>query len=73
MLALIGAVDMIRKRQYVFLAVLLLTILYFSALTGVVGLARYKLPVTPFYLILSAQGLAAVLEWRSYRATAPNP
>ena len=46
----------IRKNyKYVFLFILI--ILYFSALTGVVGLARYRIPFMPFINILCAAGL----------------
>ena len=47
---------LIRKNEkYVFLFILI--ILYFSALTGVVGLARYRIPFMPFINILCAVGL----------------
>jgi hypothetical protein len=54
--ALYGMFLMIgKKEKLVFLFILI--ILYFSALTGVVGLARYKMPFMPFINILCALGL----------------
>jgi hypothetical protein len=44
-----------KKEKLVFLFILI--ILYFSALTGVVGVARYKMPFMPFINILCALGL----------------
>ncbi len=64
---LAGGVSMLRGKQYRLLAILLLVILYFSALTGVVGLARYKQPIVPFYLLVSAHGLLVVRDWYSQR------
>jgi 4-amino-4-deoxy-L-arabinose transferase-like glycosyltransferase len=54
--ALYGMFLMIgKKEKLVFLFILI--ILYFSALTGVVGVARYKMPFMPFINILCALGL----------------
>ena len=35
-------------------------ILYFCAFVGPIGLARYKLPMIPFYLSISAFGLIGI-------------
>ena len=56
LLAIVGLVVLFRERQWELLIISLMIIAYFSALTGVVGIARYKLPIVPFYSILSAQG-----------------
>ncbi len=64
---LVGAVAMVRTKQYRLLAILVLIILYFSALTGVVGLARYKQPIIPFYLPISAYGLLVIFDWHKQR------
>jgi len=54
--ALYAIVHLIRKKEnHVFLFVLI--ILYFSVLTGVVGITRYRLPIMPFINILCAVGL----------------
>jgi 4-amino-4-deoxy-L-arabinose transferase-like glycosyltransferase len=47
----------ILKNQWKFLVVFLLIILYFSALTGVVGYDRYRIPFMPFINIFCAVGL----------------
>jgi len=47
---------LIRKNEK-FLFLFILIILYFSALTGVVGLVRYRIPFMPFINILCAVGL----------------
>jgi len=55
LLAFYAIFHFIRKNyKYVFLFILI--ILYFSALTGVVGLARYRIPFMPFINILCAAG-----------------
>lgn len=46
----------VKKEKFVFLFILI--ILYFSVLTGVVGLDRYRIPFMPFINILCAVGLA---------------
>lgn len=64
---LAGGISMVRAKQYRVLAILLLIILYFTALTGVVGLARYKQPIIPFYLPVSACGLLVAYDWTRQR------
>lgn len=54
--SLYGILLLIRKKEY-FVVLFILIILYFSALTGVVGLVRYKLPLMPIINILCAVGL----------------
>jgi len=54
--ALFGVFPLIRKKEkYVYLLVFI--VLYFSILTGVVGLSRYRIPVMPFINILCVVGL----------------
>ncbi len=54
--ALYAILILIKKNEkFVFLFVLI--ILYFSAITGVVGLARLKIPIMPYINILCAVGL----------------
>lgn len=60
---LVGGASMLRGKQVRLLAILLVVILYFTALTGVVGLARYKQPIVPFYLPVSAHGLLVAFDW----------
>ncbi|MHB2149550.1 ArnT family glycosyltransferase [Calditrichota bacterium LG25] len=56
---------LIRKNRK-FLFVIILIILYFSALTGVVGLTRYRLPIMPFINIFCAVGLFNFYEKIKY-------
>jgi len=49
-----------RRERFVFLFILI--ILYFSALTGVVGSVRYRIPIMPFFDILCAVGLLPLYE-----------
>jgi len=60
LLALLGVVRLVRRRAWSCLALALLTIGYFAAVTGPVGYdPRYRLPAMPLVLMLSAVGLAA--------------
>ena len=51
-----GSFSMIYKKKYIYFMILIV-IIYFSVLTGVIGLARYKLPIIPFYILISGYGL----------------
>jgi len=53
---LIGAIRMIRDKEYINLFFILTILLYFSFLPGVIGQARYRVPIIPFYIIVSAKG-----------------
>ena len=61
-LALIGGISMVKRRMYTDLLVTAVIITYFCALTGLIGLARYKLPLIPFYLTLSGHGVLWLQE-----------
>ena len=52
-----GCFLMIKNKEYFYFIMLIVTIVYFSIFTGVIGLSRYKLPITPFYITISAYGL----------------
>jgi len=54
---IIGLVIMCMKDKKLFLLLLVMTIFYFVALTGPVGYSRYRIPIIPFYLIISAVGI----------------
>jgi 4-amino-4-deoxy-L-arabinose transferase-like glycosyltransferase len=54
-----------KKDNLIFIAVSLLLILYFTALTGIVGSSRYRMPFMPFINILCAAGLAHLFRMRS--------
>ena len=55
--ALVGTLLVFKKnKNVVFLFISI--IIYFSALTGVVGITRYRIPFIPFIEILSSVGIA---------------
>jgi 4-amino-4-deoxy-L-arabinose transferase-like glycosyltransferase len=58
-----GAFITIREKKYFPLVFILLVMLYFSGLTGSVGLCRHMLPITPFYLLISARGIAEIFKF----------
>ncbi|PQP35626.1 hypothetical protein C6A37_01635 [Desulfobacteraceae bacterium SEEP-SAG9] len=64
---IIGAISMISKKESLFLFLTLLIIFYFLSLTGIMGDARYKLPIEPFILIISANGISNILNTSSMR------
>ena len=49
------------KKQYCIL--LILIILYFTAVSGVAGQSRYRMPTVPFYLSLSAAGFYEAFKY----------
>jgi 4-amino-4-deoxy-L-arabinose transferase-like glycosyltransferase len=51
--ALSGCIMLFIDKRYILLLSLVGLIFYFSILTGVVGLARYKLPISPAYILFS--------------------
>jgi len=55
-LAVWGIYTLIKDKQYMALLLILITIAYFTAITGVVGNYRYKLPIVPFLCIMTGYG-----------------
>ncbi len=53
-----GTFSLIKEKRYSELTLLLLIIIYFSVLTGVIGNARFKLPITPFYVLIASIGIS---------------
>lgn len=55
--------------------VLFLTVLYFAVLTGPVAYARFRLPATPFLLLLAVAGFLASMDfiWRRRKLLAAKP
>lgn len=68
--AAVGIVSLVRARRYLCLLIGLGVVAYFSAVTGVIGLVRYKLPIIPFYLVMSAQGFVSCREFLRKRRAA---
>jgi len=62
-----GSISMICEKRYMDLIIISSVIMYFTVLTGVAGLAQYKLPIIPFYNIVSAQGLFKILKFSKNR------
>ncbi len=62
---------MIYRRNYNFLIVILFVFLYFVAVIGPLGIVRFKLPLTPFYIIVGASGIFEIFHFtRAYVGTA---
>ena len=51
-----GSYSIFREKNFFILFYFLSIILYFAILPGAIGYARYKLPIIPFYTIVSAAG-----------------
>ena len=52
--ALRGAISIFKRKQYFPLLIILLMIVYFSFITGPVGSYRYKLYISPLYILLAS-------------------
>jgi 4-amino-4-deoxy-L-arabinose transferase-like glycosyltransferase len=55
-----GTVDLARKKQWLALAVLLLTAAYFLLVPGYASNSRYRIPAMPFLALLAGVGLTAL-------------
>lgn len=55
--AIIGLITMRLKNEKVYLLLLIAIILYFAAITGPIGYSRFRIPIIPFYLTISAKGI----------------
>lgn len=53
----IGLIIMCTENKKLFLLLLIMTIFYFAALTGPIGYSRFRVPIVPFYLLISAKGI----------------
>jgi len=51
-----GIIILFKNNEWIKVSFLLLPIFYFILLTGQAGLARFKLPIIPFYCLLIAKG-----------------
>jgi hypothetical protein len=54
--AVLGLIYLWKGKQYLFILLFLLTTIYFTAITGVVGTYRYKLVVVPFICMAAGYG-----------------
>jgi len=58
-----GFFSMIRQKMYLQLFIITMILIYFSALSGFSSPGRYRLPMIPFYIIISAHGLHGLFRW----------
>jgi|GEM_PF-790453 4-amino-4-deoxy-L-arabinose transferase-like glycosyltransferase len=56
------AISIKKKDNIRFIVLALFVILYFTALTGIVGASRYRMPFMPFFNILCAAGIAHIYK-----------
>lgn len=61
-LAFIGLVSLFIKKHWASALIFIGIIAYFILLTGPAGEERYRIPIVPFYLMLSAYGIFAIRE-----------
>ncbi|GAB1442208.1 hypothetical protein MASR2M39_10430 [Ignavibacteriales bacterium] len=56
--AAFGVFRLLKDKEYFLVYSVLAIILYYTMITGVVAVARYRLPVHPFLMLLSAYGIS---------------
>ena len=62
--ALLGITVLLKKRQFLIVTLLLLSMALFVISTGGIGIwLRYKLPIVPIYLSLTGIGTYAIFYW----------
>ena len=61
-LAFIGLVSLFIKKHWASALIFISIIAYFTLLTGPAGEERYRIPIVPFYLVLSAYGIFFIRE-----------
>lgn len=75
---IIGLAAMRAKDKRIFLLLMLMIILYFAAVTGPIGYSRFRVPIIPFYLVVSAEGIFETFRYirqfagANYRITPAN-
>jgi len=67
--AIWGAILILKEKRYNILLSVCAIILYFTILTGIVGMVRYKLPLSPFYILLSGYCLYTIYLKNKERKT----
>ncbi len=58
-----GAYAIFKMRRYEILLFVLLIMFYFTFLPGVIGQARYRIPIIPLYLLVSSVGINTVVTY----------
>lgn len=59
--AILGTIDLLRRRQYFYLALFLGIIFYFALTIGAVAYSRYRFPINPFIFLLTACGIEKII------------
>jgi len=62
-----GCINMTKDKKYFYLIIFIAIIAYFLILLGVFGSNRYKVPITPFYIVIAANGLYDVYKRINFR------
>jgi hypothetical protein len=70
---LTGMFGAVQRKEYLPLLFSLGIMAYFVAVTGLFGMARYRLPLIPFYLPYAAMGSLKLKEYLDRRAARPAP
>ncbi|NOT10844.1 MAG: phospholipid carrier-dependent glycosyltransferase [Methylococcaceae bacterium] len=65
---LLGSCLLIKRQQWSIFALFVVSIMYFIFTGGQMGLARYKLPIEPFYLLIGAYFIDHLLNHRTSRS-----
>lgn len=60
---LAGLLAMYRKDMKLLAAFFFLIILYWCAVTGVLAVSRYRVPIIPAYLVVSAKGISELVDF----------
>ncbi len=60
--ATFGVFKLFKDKKYLVLWAILTIILYYTVITGVVAVARYRLPIHPFLMLLSAYGMTCFFQ-----------
>tara|TARA_B100000315_G_scaffold260328_1_gene320885 strand:- start:2307 stop:3758 length:1452 start_codon:yes stop_codon:yes gene_type:complete len=59
---IVGFIYMVRDKEYALIIFLSFIIIYFTILPGVIGHARYRVPIIPYYLLFSVYGMLKILN-----------
>jgi hypothetical protein len=69
---LLGAYVLIKRHQWAILSLFIISILFFPFTGGVVGIARYRLPIEPFYFLVGAVYIDQFMNLRTLRNAAKS-
>jgi len=61
--AVFGILKLFKDKEYYLFFAVMTIILYYTNITGVVAVARYRLPVHPFLMLLSAYGIIGLWQF----------